>query len=60
MHLTGFLSFTPSRYLEMLTSSLAFSQYTKHHTFKDTEDEVVNVGKLAARYTPPILFDDLD
>lgn len=59
MHLSGFLSFTPSKFLEMLTSSLAFSQYTKHHTFKDTEDEVVNVGELAAGYTPAILFDDL-
>ena len=59
MHLSGFLSFTPSKFLEMLTSSLAFLQCTKYHIFKDTEDEVVNVGELAAGYTPPILFDDL-
>ena len=43
----------------MLTSSFAFSQCIKYHIFKDTEDEVVNVGELAAGYTPPILFDDL-
>ena len=43
----------------MLTSSFAFSQCIKYHIFKDTEDEVVNVGELAAGYTPPFLFDDL-
>ena len=59
MDLSGFLSFTPSKFLDMWTSFLAFSQCTKYHIFKDTEDEVVNVGELAAGYTPPILFDDL-
>ena len=44
------------RYVNFVPRVFAMYQV---YIFKDSEDEVVNVGELAAGYTPPILFDDL-